>query len=84
MLTMTRAATKAKATFSAIVVALLTLIACFWVFRWGFIQLWEWQHEGRRMVFVIDPEVKAAALAILPSVAAFLFMLRRSLNQTKS
>jgi len=75
---------RAKTTFSAIVVALLTLIVCFWLFRWGFIQLWEWQHEGRRMVFVIDPEVKAAALAVLPSVAAFLFMLRRSLNQTKS
>ena len=84
MFTMTRAATKAKAICSATAVALLTLIASFWAFRWGFIQLWEWQHEGRRMVFVINPEFKAAALAILPSVAAFLSVLRRSLNQTKS
>ena len=36
------------------------------------------------MVFVINPEFKAAAFAILPSVAAFLSVLRRSLNQTKS
>jgi hypothetical protein len=78
MFIMTRAASKASATFSAIVVALVALLASFLAFRWGFIQLWEWQHEGRRMVFVIDPEIKAAVLAILSSIAVFLAALRRS------
>jgi hypothetical protein len=66
----------------ATVVALATLLVSFWAFRWGFIHIWEGQHEGRRMVFVFGPEVKASVLAILSSVAVFNF-LRRLWRQSK-
>jgi len=72
-------AKKTTATFSATLAALLTMLVCYWIFRWGFIHAWEWQHEGRRIVFVFGPEVNAAALAALPGIVAFLIVFRRSL-----
>jgi len=57
------------------VAALATLIVSFWAFRWGFIPLWEGQHEGRRMVFVFEPDMKAAVLAISSGVAVFFLLL---------
>jgi hypothetical protein len=72
---MTTAQNKTAAIFSAMVAALATLIVSFWAFRWGFIHLWEGQHEGRRMVFVFDPDMKAAGLAISSGVAVFFLLL---------
>jgi hypothetical protein len=71
-----------KAACFAIVAALATLLVSFWAFRWGFIHIWEGQHEGRRMVFVFGPDVKAGVLAILSSVVVF-NLLRRLSRQSK-
>jgi hypothetical protein len=81
---MTATPRKATATVSAIVAALLTLLASYWTFRWAFIRLWEWQHEGRRIVFTFGPEMNAAALALLSSIAVFLVQFRRSLRMGKA
>jgi hypothetical protein len=75
-------APKERAAIFKTVAALATLLVSFWVFRWGFIHIWEGQHEGRRMVFVFGPEVKAGVLAILSSLAVFNF-LRRLSRQSK-
>jgi hypothetical protein len=80
---MTTAQNKSAAIFSATVAALATLIVSFLAFRWGFIHLWEWQHEGRRMVFVFEPDMKAAVLAISSGVAVFFMSLRRSSHNSK-
>jgi len=69
---------KAAATGSATLAAFLTLLISFFVFRWGLIRLWEWQHEGRRMMFVIGPEINAAILALLSSSIVFVVVFRRS------
>ena len=76
MSAMSATPSKATATVSAIVAALLTLLASYWTFRWGFIRLWEWQHEGRRIVFAFGPEMNAAALAIWSSICVFLVQFR--------
>ena len=78
MSTMTTARNKTTAIFAVTVAALATLLVSFWALRWGFIHLWEWQHEGRRMVFVFEPEMKAAVLAILSSIAVFTVLRRWS------
>lgn len=78
---MTIAPNKTAAMFAS-VAALATLLVCFWAFRWGFIHLWEGQHEGHRIVFVFGPEVKAGVLAILSSLAVF-SSLRRLSRQSK-
>jgi len=67
------------AIFSAMVAALATLIVSFWAFRWGFIPL----HEGRRMVFVFEPDMKAAVLAISSGVAVFFLLLWRSSHNSE-
>jgi hypothetical protein len=82
MFAMTIAPNKTGAIFPTVVAALATLLVSFWAFRWGFIHIWEGQHEGRRMVFVFGPEVKAGVLAILSSLAVFNF-LRRLPRQSK-
>jgi len=81
MCAMTTASSKTAAIFPA-VAALATLLVGFWAFRWGFIHIWEGLHEGRRIVFVFGPEIKAAVLAILSSLAVFNF-LRRLSRQSK-
>jgi hypothetical protein len=79
---MTATTKKTSATVFAIVAALLALLVSYWTFRWGFIRFWEWQHEGRRMVFVFGPEINAAALAVLSSIAVFLVVFRHLLRKT--
>jgi len=77
MFAMTIARNKTAAIF-----ALATLLVSFWAFRWGLIHIWEGQHDGRRMLFVFGPELKASVLAILSSLAVFNF-LRRVSRQSK-
>ena len=74
---MTIAPNKSASVFPTIA-ALVTLLVSFWAFRWGFIHIREGQHEGRRMVFVFGPEMKAGALAVLSSLAVFNFLWRLS------
>jgi hypothetical protein len=81
MFAMTFAPNKTAVIF-ATVAALATLLASFWVFRWGFIHIWEGHHDGRRMVFVFGPDEKAGVLAILSSLAVF-NLLRRLSSQRK-
>jgi len=66
----------------ATIATVATLIVSFWEFRWGFIHIWDGQHEGHRMVFVFVPGVKAGVLAILSSLAVF-NLLRRLSRQKK-
>jgi len=84
MFSMTTAANKSAAILSATIASAITLLVCFWMFRWGFILLWQWRHGGRRMVFVIDPEINAAVVAVLLSIAIFFIIRRRSSRQGKS
>jgi hypothetical protein len=67
---------KKTADASVTIAALATLLVSFWAFRWGFIHIWERQHEGRRMIFVFGPDGKASVLAILVSIAVFFFFRR--------
>jgi hypothetical protein len=69
---------KTKAVGYAIVAAFSTLVVSFSIFRWGFIQYWQWQHQGRKMVFVIGPEINAAGLAVVLSIIVLLLSLRGS------
>jgi hypothetical protein len=75
---------RTTAAVPAIAVALLTLLVCYWTFRWGFIRIWERQHEGRRIVFAFGPETSAAALALLSSIAVFLAVFMYSLRRGKT
>jgi hypothetical protein len=56
--------------------AALVLPISFWVFRWGLIRIWEWQHIGRRIVFVFGQEIEAAIAAVLLSICVFVFVRR--------
>jgi len=84
MSTMTTVANKATAIFASMIAGLITLLVSFWAFRWGFIQLWEWQHEGRPIMFTLGPETKAAALALVAGLAAFLAAFRCLLRGSKT
>ena len=84
MFTMMTVANKSAGIFSAIVSGVVSLLVSFWAFRWGLIHLWEWQHGGRRMMFVFDPEIKAAVMAIVLSVAVFVVLLWRSSRHSKA
>lgn len=81
---MTRRVKNSAARLSATVASLVTLIVSYWIFRWLLIALWEWQHEGRRIVFVFQQEVDAALLALLLGVSVFVLVFRRSCRNTAS
>lgn len=81
---MTMAANKSAAIFFASISGVVTLLLSFWAFRWGFIHLWEWQHGGRRIVFLFDPDIKAAVIAIVLSIAVFFVCLWRSSRHSKA
>jgi len=81
---MTTTARKQPAFVAATVAALLTLLCSYWLFRWGLILLWQWQHEGRRIKFVFQQEIDAALLALLFGSSAFFVILRRSLHKKKT
>lgn len=61
----------------ATVATIATLPVSFLVFRRGLIRFWEWQHDGRRMIFVIGPEMTAPVLAIFVSLLVFSILLLR-------
>ena len=75
---MGRASEKLIATISATLVAAMALLVSFFVFRWKFIRYWEWQHAGRRMIFVFGPEFNAATLAVLLSLCVFVIAFREA------
>jgi hypothetical protein len=74
---MTATARKLPASISALGVALLTVLCSYWLFRWGFIRLWEWQHEGRRIVFALQQEIDAAVTAFFLGISVFVIAFRR-------
>ncbi len=75
---MGRASEKLIATISATLVAAMALLVSFFVFRWKFIRYWEWQHAGRRMIFVFGPGFNAATLAVLLSLCVFVIAFREA------
>ena len=58
------------------IVAMSALVVAYQLFRWVFTRYWEWQHEGRRMMFTFWAEERALPLAVLAGVFAFYATLR--------
>jgi hypothetical protein len=65
--------------------ALCTLLVSYAAFRWVLMRYWEWQHQGRKMMFTFWADFNAVPLALLTSISAFVVIfvrLRRA--QTRS
>ena len=77
MVRMTRAANKATVIFSATLAAVIMLFVSYWAFRWQLIKVWQWQHEGRPIVFTFGPDMDAAVLATMVGIAVFILIFRR-------
>jgi hypothetical protein len=73
---------KALAAVASLLAGSLALVLSYEVLDWFLIRYWEWQHDGREMVYTFWADFRTIPFAILVSlVAVFLtyrFIRRRS------